>query len=132
MNDEELIWEAYQNKEDINFEKLSDNTYIGYRVARYQNGLAVSGADSRQTHSLKPNTVVKFNGKGMFLSNNPKYVVDHYGYHDTNVLIKVSFDINDVTSGSLSDREPEITVSKATILDFEVYDDEEEPSYRSM
>lgn len=129
MNDEELIWEAYEKNKSISFKKISSNTYIGYRVARYEEGFAVSGADSRQRHSLKPNTVVRFNGKGIFLSNNPKYVVDHYGNHDTNVLIKMAFNINDVTSGSMSDREPEISVSKVTILDSEVYNEEQEPNY---
>lgn len=38
--------------------------YVGYRISRYSNGTAISGADSRQSHSLDTWTPIQFKGMG--------------------------------------------------------------------
>lgn len=93
---------------------------IGYRVMRYVDGKAVSGADSRQAFELKKGGVIRLTGKGMFLSLDRQYVLDHYAGHDVNVLLTCAFDPKHVTSGNLTDRQTEFTVSEAVLKDFEV------------
>jgi len=101
---------------------------IGYKVMRYENGKAVSGADSRQGFKVRVGYVIRMHGKGTFLSTNRQYVLDYYGGHnDREVLLKLEFDKGHITSGAntLNDREPELTVSQAKIVGFKIMDHEE-------
>lgn len=97
---------------------------IGYRVMRYdpKTQQATSGADSRHSVALKVGGVMKY-GEGHFLTNDPQYAKDYYGAHDNNVLIKAEFDPADVTSGSIEDNQPEISVSKSIIIGWETFID---------
>lgn len=109
------------------FEKLPDGRLVGYRVARYEDGKAISGADSRQSAELTPGSTVQFPGRGAFVTSKPQHAVDYYAVHDNNVIQKVAFDPADVSSGDLHDKEPEVSVRKAEVLDSEVFADGETP-----
>ena len=97
-------------------------TLLGYRVMRHKEGKAISGADSRQQFPLKSGQVVRFSGLGIFLSLNKDYVIDHYSVHDENVLLTFKFDPKNITSGNLTDRETEFSVSEAVLKEFELLD----------
>lgn len=100
---------------------------IGYKVMRYEKGKAISGADNRQGFKVRKGYVIRMHGKGTFLSTNKQYVLDYYGGHnDREVLLTLEFDKKHITSGAntLDDREPELTVSQAKILDFKIMDNE--------
>lgn len=88
---------------------------IGYRVSRSVGGAAVSGADSRQRAPTAPGGRILFDGQGTFVSNDIRYVVENYAVHDANVLQQVEFDPAEVTSGALSDEQPEVSVASATV-----------------
>lgn len=92
---------------------------IGYKVMRTDGVLAISLADSRQKFKLKKGLDVRFKGKGIYVSTNEQYVLDYYSSltdsADNEVLLVFSFDPIDITSGNLEDREPEITLRKATL-----------------
>jgi hypothetical protein len=115
------------------FEKGStENKLIGYRVMRYDpnTGKAISGADGRQSILPKKGEDISYGG-GFYLTNDPQYATDYYAVHDNNILIKVEFDKNDLLKGSLTDREPEISVKKGKILDTQIITEEvESTSYR--
>ena len=60
-------------------------------------------------------------GLGLYLAPTRRYVLDHYsGLADEEVLLTLEFDPSKLTSGNLSDREPEFSVREATIVDYEV------------
>lgn len=104
-------------------ESTSKEKMLGYKAMRYERGEAVSGADSRHRFKVRKGKVVRMPGKGIFLSPNRQYVLDYYaGHNDTEVLLTLEFDPAHITSGAntLSDREPELTVSSAKIVDFEL------------
>ncbi len=110
----------------MTFERLPEGRLLGYKVMRYDpdTNEAVSGADSRIHLNLTRGDVHQMRSPGIFLAADPVYVLDYYANHDYNALVTYSFDPANVTSGSLTDREPEITVSEAVVEDFEVYDEE--------
>jgi hypothetical protein len=89
------------------------------------NQRAISGADSRLSVGLVLGETHRMPGKGMFLTNDPGYAKTWYAGHDRNVLLYYSFDPVDVTSGSLEDREPEISVSQAVLVDWQILPEEE-------
>ena len=94
---------------------------IGYKVMRVDGGRLRSGADSRQTFPLKRGTVLRMPGLGLYLAPARQYVLDHYsGLADEEVLLTLEFDPSKLTSGNLSDREPELSVREATIVGYEV------------
>lgn len=97
---------------------------IGWRVAGYDpvHQEAISGADSRQRVPLVRGTVHRLRGKGMFLAADADYVRDYYAVHEHNVLCQYRFHPSDVTFGELTDRQPEIAVRAAELVDFEVLD----------
>lgn len=95
---------------------------IGYRVMRFIDGKAVSGADARIAVELKPGQVHAYPGKGMFLTLDDAYAVDYYANHDHNVLLTYAFDPRQVTSGSLTDRETEVSVPRARLVGYRVLD----------
>jgi len=102
---------------------------IGYKIMRYDPNTkrAVSGANSRINLDLRRGAVHRMPHPGIFMAADKRYVIDHYMIHDVNALITYAFAPGDVQSGSLEDREPEIAVNKATVLDVQIYDDEGDP-----
>lgn len=109
-------------------EEATVKKMIGYKAMRFEKGRAVSGADSRQGFVVKKGHVIRMSGKGIFLSTNRKYVETYYAGHNPHeVLLTLEFDPKDITSGkdTLGDREPELTVSAARVVDFEVLEFEE-------
>lgn len=97
---------------------------IGYRVMRYVNGEAVSGADSRIRVPLEKGAIHAYPRQGMFLAPSAQYVRDFYGNHDRNVLLTYEYDPAEITSGSLDDREPEISVRQARLIGWQVFDED--------
>lgn len=93
---------------------------IAYKVMRYENGFLISGANSNLTFPAKIGQIVVMSGQGVFISPNKQYVIDNYsGLADSELLITFEFDTNDIQFGNLTDREPEVGVSKAKIINLE-------------
>jgi len=90
----------------------------------YQNGNAVSLAPPRQKIPLRKGFLLKFPGKGAYLSTNKEFVLDYYsgGTDAQEVVLSLEFDDADIVSGKehLQDREPVVTVSKAKVVDWEL------------
>ena len=95
---------------------------LGYRVMRAgpTGRTAVSGANPRLKVALKHDAVHTYPGAGMFLGDNPDFVLDHYAIHDQNVLLTYAFSPEDVRTGRLDDRESEVSVGRATLLDWTI------------
>jgi hypothetical protein len=111
------------------FRSAPGGKLLGYKVMGYDPDTkeVVSGANSRIRLKLNRGTTHKMPGKGIFLGASPKYVLDYYANHDFNALITYSFDPSEVTSGSLDDREPEITVPRAKVEKVEFFDEDLKP-----
>ena len=111
------------------FQPFSGGRLTGYKVMGYDpsTGQVVSGANARLRLDLRRGAVHRMPGKGIFLGSSSKYVLDYYAVFEYNALLTYSFDPSDVTSGSLTDREPEITVSEARVEKFEVFDEDLDP-----
>jgi len=111
----------------ISFEKYNQD-YIGYKVLPYdpKSRTLYSGANSRIKLDARKNSTHSMSGKGIFLSNSKEYVLDYYAYHEYNAVVKYAFKLENVTNNrqQLYDREPEITVSEARVLEIEVYDED--------
>ncbi len=100
---------------------------IGYKVMQLQGCDVVSGADNRLRYPLVRGCVIWMPGCGIFLSTNRQYVLDYYaGCADIEALLTVEFDARYVTSGNLTDVEPDFSVLRARIIDFEILSDTEE------
>jgi hypothetical protein len=112
------------------FQTLGDGRLIGYRVSRAKDGAAVSGADSRQKWGVSSGEIVELSGKGVFVGATPEYVAGYYGSHDQNVIQRIAFNESDITSGSIHDLEPEISVKRGEVLESEVFGEEETPSMK--
>ena len=93
---------------------------VGYKVMELRGDRLVSGADRRQSIPARVGHVIKMPGMGVFLSPNRQFVIDYYSGHDDEALLSLEFDDKDITSGNLTDREPEVSVRKAKIVDIEV------------
>ena len=92
---------------------------IGYKVMRAENKGMISGADSSQ---VTPWTSERLSmpGNGVYLSTSREYVLDYYsGLADNEVLIKLDFNPLHITTGNLTDRDVEISVPSAKILQIE-------------
>ena len=101
-------------------EKLIESSKVGYKVMRFDGKYAIAGADSRQKFSLKKGSTISMTGNGIYLGTDKQYVLDYYsGLADREVLITFSFDPNKITTGNLTDREVEISVPNAKIVDWE-------------
>lgn len=58
---------------------------------------------------------------GVYIAPNRDYVLHYYGgNNDIDILLKFKFDKRDIVFGDLSDREPEIAVSKALLVGYEI------------
>lgn len=104
----------------------SPDFLIGYRVMAYDpiNHRAISGADSRVTVPLNVGSIHRYPGQGMFLAPTKDYVLDYYQNYENNILMVYEFNKEDIIFGSefLEDKEPEISVSKAKLVEYEILD----------
>lgn len=108
----------------VNFEKSDDGNYYGYKVMTVtDDGGLVSGANSRIKLPAKVGAKHSMPGSGIYMSNDPEYVVDYYSYKEDEedpdeMVIKYKFRLQDVVEGegSLGDAEPEIGVSQALVV----------------
>lgn len=67
-------------------------------------------------------------GDGIFLAPTRQYVLDYYsGLADEEVLLTLEFDPDKLITGNLADREPELSVREATIVEYEKLEPEENP-----
>lgn len=115
----------------VNFEKSEDGNYYGYKVMTVgADGGLVSGANARLSLPNKVGALHKMPGSGIYMSNNPEYVVDYYSYKEDEedpdeVVIKYKFNLSDVVEGegSLGDAEPEIGVARAQVVSLIPIDD---------
>ena len=97
-----------------------ENNQIGYKVMKYENGQLVSGANSRLAFPAKVGTILDMPGNGIYMSPNKDYVLDYYsGLAENEVLVTFEFNPNEITFGNLADKEPEIAVNKAKIVNLE-------------
>jgi hypothetical protein len=115
----------------VSFKKVGDS-YIGYKVMQYDPNKKelISGADSRLKLPLAIGAIHRVGGAGIFLSNDPKYVVDYYSYREDpedpkEVIIQYAFKLLDVVhnKNQLSDSNPEIGVEEAVVKSFLDVDD---------
>lgn len=98
---------------------MEDKEYIGYKVMKTENGKIISGKDSRQNFNLEINKDFSMTGNGIYLGMDKDYVMTYYsGLADEEVLLELKFKKSDIITGSLDDREPEISVRTAKILSF--------------
>lgn len=110
-------------KESYNENKLP-NRKLGFKVMELGKDVAISHADKKMMIPLKKNTVFNFKKNGLYLSNNKRFVLDHYtGLTDNDeVLLIFEYDPADIVSGSDTDAESDFTVSKAKLIDFRKVD----------
>lgn len=93
---------------------------IGYKVMRTEDGKIISGRDSRISFEPEVGKVLKMGGNGLYLSPDKEYTLDYYsGLAETEVLLTLEFDPEEIITGNLEDKEPEISVPNATIVDIE-------------
>lgn len=97
---------------------------IGYKVMRYENGILIAGANSKLTFKPELGKTISMPGNGIYMSPNKEYVLNYYsGLADNEVLITFEFDINDITFGNLTDKEAEVAVKQAKIINLEPIED---------
>lgn len=102
---------------------------LGYKVMAWdpKTHEAVSGANSSLRTPLRKGLAHKMPGVGVFLGATREYVLRHYAHHEFNVLITYTFDPKDLVRGNLTDREPEISVTQAKVVGWEVFDEDLNP-----
>ncbi len=99
---------------------MKDEEYIGYKIMKYESGKIISGADNRQSFVAEKNQDIEMYGNGIYLGMSKDYVMNYYsGLADEEVLLTLKFKKSSIIFGSLDDREPELSVRKATIIDIE-------------
>lgn len=110
-------------KESYNENKLP-NRKLGYKVMELDGNTAISHADKRVTIPLKKNAVFKIKNNGLYLSNNKRFVLDHYtGLTDNDeVLLTFEYNPENIITGSDADVESDFTVSNAKLIDFRKLD----------
>lgn len=98
----------------------------GFKIMRWDPSRRelISLADARQRWPIRVGTWIAPRPPGLFLSPNRRYVLDHYasGEGADEVLLAFDFDPEDITRGTLTDREPEIAVRRARLASFVVLD----------
>jgi hypothetical protein len=91
---------------------------------RYENGILIAGANSKLTFKPELGKTISMPGNGIYMSPNKEYVLNYYsGLADNEVLITFEFDINDITFGNLTDKEAEVAVKQAKIINLEPLED---------
>jgi hypothetical protein len=102
-----------------NFSATPEGKLVGYRVVDLtDDGQIVSQADRRTVTPASGDY-----GVPSFVSNDPKYVIDHYGHggwgeegSSRQALVKMEFDPKDILSGNPGDRQPELSVRNGKIV----------------
>jgi hypothetical protein len=101
------------------FAKNADGTYLGYKVMQLKNGKLVSSANNRISFYATVGLSIKMPGNGVYLSNRPQYVLDHYGdLSEHEVLLTLKFNYKDIVKNKLQfyDKDPEIGLSTVLIV----------------
>lgn len=99
---------------------MKDKDLIGYKIMEIKNGKIISGADKRQSFDLELNKEIQMYGNGIYIAMSKDYVMNYYsGLADEEVLLTLKFNTDDIIIGNLEDKEPELSVKKAIILNFE-------------
>jgi hypothetical protein len=99
---------------------------IGYKVMKFDNDKIISGADNRQAFNLEVGSTIEMTGNGIYLGVNKEYVHSYYaGLADIEVMLTLEFNKSDIITGQLTDKEPELSVRKAKILNTELIVDGE-------
>ena len=99
-------------------EKNMDEVIIGYKVMRLENDSIISGANSQYAFNLEIGSIISMEGNGIYMGTNKDYVLNYYsGLADVESLLTLEFSKSDIVTGSLDDREVEISVRKAKIID---------------
>tara|TARA_Y100000310_G_C20704363_1_gene833749 strand:+ start:38145 stop:39191 length:1047 start_codon:yes stop_codon:yes gene_type:complete len=129
--DESVIKEEDTDK--VNFGKADgDNNYYGYKVMFVDDSGKhfTPGANKKLRLPVKTGVIHKMPTYGIFMNNDPEYVVTYYSYKEDEddpdeYVIKYKFNLDDVITGreQLADREPEIGVRKALVYDMIPIDD---------
>lgn len=105
-------------KTTCRFAQAHQGPLISYKSMAYEDGNLISGADSRLSFKPEIGMEIRFPGQGLFVSLDRSYVKDYYtGLHDSEAIITVEFNPEDITFGNLTDKETEIAVSKAVLKD---------------
>lgn len=108
----------------MRLDEVFEQPMIGYKVMRIEDGQLVAGADSRQTFPSTIGTTINMKGNGIYLGTDEQYVLDYYsGLADEEALLTFEFYPSDITTGNLDDREVEISVKSAKLIDIEVLED---------
>jgi len=101
------------------------NTMLGYKVMKVEDGQFVSGADSRVKLPPQVGVIHTMPGVGIFLGRTPEYVKDYYfsgGFEPEDpkeFLLTYEFNPAQIISGNLEDREWEISVPSAKLINME-------------
>ena len=91
---------------------------IGYKVMKMEDGKLISGRNSSLNFEPKVNANMYMPGNGIYMTPDKDYALDYYsGLADNEVLLTLEFNPNEIITGDLSDKEPEISVNNAVIRD---------------
>jgi len=106
------------------YKEAQSKMMLGYKVMRVENGKLVSGANSRLTLPMQIGIMHSMPGHGIYMGKSPEYVKDYYSSSEDpddpkEVLITYQFNVDDITHGNLEDREWEISVSQAKVINIE-------------
>ncbi len=109
----------------MNWYKKAQQTMLGYKVMREENGSFISGANSRISLSMEIGATHSMPGQGIFLGRTPEYVMEYYFFGESpedpkEYLVTYEFDPSQITSGNLEDTEWEISVPSAKVLDIKI------------
>jgi ribosomal protein S18 acetylase RimI-like enzyme len=113
---------SFKHKEVPDLNKLDEGLgkEIGYKVMRYENGMLIAGANSKLKFKAEIGKTISMPGNGIYMSPNKEYVLNYYsGLADSEVLITFEFNTNDITFGNLTDKESEVAVKQAKIINLE-------------
>lgn len=95
-----------------------EETIIGYKVMKLDNGEIISGANSQYAFNLEIGSTIAMQGNGIYIGTDKEYVMTYYsGLADIESLLTLEFKKSDIVTGSLDDREVEISVKQAKIID---------------
>lgn len=104
---------------------------FGYKVMGFdEDGETIrAGANSSLRYSLEDmadGKEINMPGNGCYLALSEEYVMDYYsGLAEKELLLKLEFDISDITTGDITDREPELSLKKVKIIEAHVVEDGE-------
>ena len=108
---------------NITYNKQGNDKAIGYKVMKFdeEENVIISGANSSIVYSgddIKKNKMLAMEGNGIYVGINKEYVMDYYSnLAEKEVLLKVEFDLKDITTGNITDKEPELSVTKVKLLE---------------